>query len=376
MAEADPSLPSQPSATRFFCHKCNHNISHVLEDFTCPTCGCGFIEELPADSNSGTTNSSTPSGSVGDFAGLFGSGADQSNVLSFDFFDLLSGGQGRRRRGNDSAQPNESGQSLVSSTTSTPSQSGSRSGGTPGHQFSFVIDARPRQGAAGGQAHANADNPVENMLYSFLTDLISGLGGGVPGNATIPMLSNLGDYVWGRDGLDAIVTQLMNQMEGTGPPPLSTDKLDNLQSITINQEQIDRKLQCSVCWEDFKLSEEVKQLECDHIYHPDCILPWLKLHATCPICRRDFTDGSQPKDGEPTTTNQSATDNPSQSSRTNVQPVTIPPPFNFLNAPFSIATANSSTNSTSSNTNTSTQPPQGRGHGPGSNLDNMDFEFD
>lgn len=91
------------------------------------------------------------------------------------------------------------------------------------------------------------------------------------------MIANLGDYVWGRDGLDAIVTQLMNQMEGTGPPPMPTDKLDNLPSVKICQEQVDRKLQCSVCWDDFNLHEEVKQLECDHVFHPDCIVPWLKL---------------------------------------------------------------------------------------------------
>lgn len=29
-------------------------------------------------------------------------------------------------------------------------------------------------------------------------------------------LGNPGDYAWGREGLDAIVTQLLNQMDGTG----------------------------------------------------------------------------------------------------------------------------------------------------------------
>jgi len=44
-----------------------------------------------------------------------------------------------------------------------------------------------------------------------------------------------------------------------------------------------------VCWDDFVLQEKVKQLECEHLYHPDCIIPWLKLHGTCPICRKDLT---------------------------------------------------------------------------------------
>lgn len=54
----------------------------------------------------------------------------------------------------------------------------------------------------------------------------------------IRLLSNVGDYAWGRDGLDAVVTQLMNQMEGTGPPPLATDRIDTLPDVTINQDQV------------------------------------------------------------------------------------------------------------------------------------------
>lgn len=57
-------------------------------------------------------------------------------------------------------------------------------------------------------------------------------------NKLIRLLSNIGDYAWGRDGLDAIVTQLMNQMEGTGPPPLATDKIDTLPDVKISQEQV------------------------------------------------------------------------------------------------------------------------------------------
>lgn len=39
------------------------------------------------------------------------------------------------------------------------------------------------------------------------------LGG--PGNVQL-FLGNPGDYAWGREGLDAIVTQLLNQMDSTG----------------------------------------------------------------------------------------------------------------------------------------------------------------
>lgn len=113
------------------------------------------------------------------------------------------------------------------------------------------------------------------------------------------------DYAWGREGLDTIVTQLLNQMDNSGPPPLEKEKIDEIPKCEITQEQVDSKLQCSVCWEDFQFTEKVRQLPCSvsealfshvilliflhllkHVYHEDCILPWLNLHGTCPVCRQ------------------------------------------------------------------------------------------
>ena len=54
----------------------------------------------------------------------------------------------------------------------------------------------------------------------------------------------------------------------------------------------DANLQCSVCWDDFKLDEDVRQLKCEHIFHENCIIPWLELHNTCPVCRQEQEPGS------------------------------------------------------------------------------------
>jgi len=39
----------------------------------------------------------------------------------------------------------------------------------------------------------------------------------------------------------------------------------------------DSCLQCNICMEDFQLNEHVRGLPCKHMYHGDCIVPWLEL---------------------------------------------------------------------------------------------------
>ncbi|XP_019427146.1 PREDICTED: RING-H2 finger protein ATL70-like [Lupinus angustifolius] len=44
---------------------------------------------------------------------------------------------------------------------------------------------------------------------------------------------------------------------------------------------------CSICLGDFKESDMLTLLPgCGHLYHLNCVNPWLRLHSTCPICRK------------------------------------------------------------------------------------------
>jgi hypothetical protein len=42
---------------------------------------------------------------------------------------------------------------------------------------------------------------------------------------------------------------------------------------------------CSICMETFKGSDEWITLPCRHIFHPQCINPWIAGKNTCPNCR-------------------------------------------------------------------------------------------
>ena len=78
--------------------------------------------------------------------------------------------------------------------------------------------------------------------------------------------------------------------------PCKDDFIDNLETATIVQSDIDDKLSCAICQELFKLNDKVIELPCKsgphyfHINTSDCegIVPWLKRNNTCPVCRFEF----------------------------------------------------------------------------------------
>ncbi|KAL8140405.1 hypothetical protein V2J09_006426 [Rumex salicifolius] len=47
----------------------------------------------------------------------------------------------------------------------------------------------------------------------------------------------------------------------------------------------DDSKRCAVCLEDFKAGDEVMVTPCEHMFHGECIVPWMKSHGQCPVCR-------------------------------------------------------------------------------------------
>jgi hypothetical protein len=42
---------------------------------------------------------------------------------------------------------------------------------------------------------------------------------------------------------------------------------------------------CTVCVELINLTQKGMFMPCGHVFHPDCLRPWLEKNNTCPICR-------------------------------------------------------------------------------------------
>ena len=45
---------------------------------------------------------------------------------------------------------------------------------------------------------------------------------------------------------------------------------------------------CAICLMDFERKEILRQLPCEHFFHPECIQPWLIKNSACPLCKRDI----------------------------------------------------------------------------------------
>ena len=44
---------------------------------------------------------------------------------------------------------------------------------------------------------------------------------------------------------------------------------------------------CSICLSEFEENDAIKTLRCGHMFHTECIDPWLiNSRALCPVCRR------------------------------------------------------------------------------------------
>ncbi|KAK7246844.1 hypothetical protein RIF29_41714 [Crotalaria pallida] len=73
-----------------------------------------------------------------------------------------------------------------------------------------------------------------------------------------------------------------------GPPPTSTSAIAALPMVKLTQEHLASDPNCPICKDEFEVDVEVRELPCKHVYHSDCILPWLQMHNTCPVCRYEL----------------------------------------------------------------------------------------
>lgn len=74
-----------------------------------------------------------------------------------------------------------------------------------------------------------------------------------------------------------------------GSPPAAKSVVQNLPVVELTQQYLEKNnVVCAVCKDEILLEEKVKRLPCSHHYHGDCIVPWLSIRNTCPVCRYEL----------------------------------------------------------------------------------------
>lgn len=46
-----------------------------------------------------------------------------------------------------------------------------------------------------------------------------------------------------------------------------------------------KNMECSICFAEYTDNTKIGQLNCNHVFHKQCILKWLDTASTCPLCR-------------------------------------------------------------------------------------------
>ncbi|CAO2653755.1 Nn.00g031660.m01.CDS01 [Neocucurbitaria sp. VM-36] len=137
----------------------------------------------------------------------------------------------------------------------------------------------------GGQNPDEAQRAAHPFFQLFTSmGLLGGAGG------------QMGDFVYSQEGLDRIVSQLMEQTATSNAPgPASQADIDALPRKNVTEDMLgpEGTAECSICMDEVVIGEQVTVLPCKHWFHHQCVSAWLLEHDTCPHCRKGITKQQQ-----------------------------------------------------------------------------------
>uniref|UniRef100_A0A7N0VN13 RING-type E3 ubiquitin transferase n=1 Tax=Kalanchoe fedtschenkoi TaxID=63787 RepID=A0A7N0VN13_KALFE len=66
--------------------------------------------------------------------------------------------------------------------------------------------------------------------------------------------------------------------------------------MALAHEQIllPEEAECCICLGAYEDGAELHALPCNHHFHSSCIVKWLKMNATCPLCKYNILKGNEP----------------------------------------------------------------------------------
>ncbi|XP_050907703.1 E3 ubiquitin-protein ligase RDUF2-like [Lathyrus oleraceus] len=141
---------------------------------------------------------------------------------------------------------------------------------------------------SGGTSEGTSREGEENRRYELFYE-------DGPGSGLRPLPPRMSETLLGP-GFERVMGQLSNveanrngnETNNRKPLPASKSTVESLPSIEINNNHVEIESQCAVCKDHFELGAVAREMPCKHIYHNECILPWLEIRNSCPICRHEL----------------------------------------------------------------------------------------
>ena len=134
----------------------------------------------------------------------------------------------------------------------------------------------------------NSDNEDENNFNIFFNDYFLNSLSDLNLNRLFNGL-NLIDYNNDEDDEGPFFSNIYNFSDSfvEYPEDLIDKFMSKLLTFKINDEikKILNISKCLICQEDFKNGDEIKKVHYNHCFHSKCIVKWLKINNTCPICK-------------------------------------------------------------------------------------------
>lgn len=273
---------------------CSQTVNPIveIESMKCPICQSGFVEE---------TSSAPANGSPVDVGGL-----DSDRALSL-WAPVLLGVManplrrhlGRRLEAEDDdhgPNPNDAEQELEALIARRRRSSAAILQLLQGIRAGIMLESanleadnqqQQREGGGGendgdGERERERERDEQQQRMILInpfnqTIIVQGGGSSDPNNR-----GTLGDYFIGP-GLELLMQHLAeNDPNRYGTPPAQKEAVEALHTVKVGEAM---QLQCAVCLEECDVGDEVKEMPCKHKFHSSCIVTWLELHSTCPVCR-------------------------------------------------------------------------------------------
>lgn len=82
----------------------------------------------------------------------------------------------------------------------------------------------------------------------------------------------------GNSSFDSLLRELASK---GGQPPATKASIEAMPSVEVGGDDGE----CVICLEEWKVGCVAKEMPCKHKFHENCIVKWLGIHGSCPVCR-------------------------------------------------------------------------------------------